>query len=257
MNKLSKAKGIGVSAALASAVVATALTGGVVAAQTSTPAPVASPSTTTPSTGTTPAQPRGMQVGPGFGQGRNGQDGQDGHGGPGQGFDQGGQGFGQGMPGGMDRGGPGGIGQNSITIASIDGTTLGLVTADGWTRSIDTAGIVLTNDGATIPVTDLLVGQSVKVDETRNADGTYTVTGIETAPTRVSGTVGTVGTDSFTIVKSDGTSVTVSVSATTTFSAVGSTSAGSLSSLTAGQSVSAQGALQADGSIAATSVVTR
>ena len=252
MNKLSKAKGIGVSAALASAVVATALTGGVVAAQTSTPAPVASaPTTTTPSTGTTPGQPGGMQAGPGFGQGRNGQGD---HGGPGQGF---GQGFGQGMPGGMDRGGPGGIGQNSITIASIDGTTLGLVTADGWSRSIDTAGIVLTNAGATIPVTDLVVGQAVKVDETRNADGSYTVTGIETAPTRVSGTVGTVGTDSFTITKADGTSVTVSVSATTTFSAVGSTTAASLSTLTVGQAVSAQGALQADGSIAATSVVTR
>jgi hypothetical protein len=67
-------------------------------------------------------------------------------------------------------------------VTSNDSTVLGLETADGWTASIDTTGVVLTRDGTTIAPSDILVGQPVRVVQTRNADGSYTVTGIEVQP---------------------------------------------------------------------------
>jgi hypothetical protein len=164
-------------------------------------------------------------------------------GGPGRGF--GGRFGGAGIPG--DRQG------GSVTVASIDGTSLGLQTADGWTRSIDTTGVAVTRDGVAIAITDILVGEPVRVVQTRNADSTYTVTGIEVQPTFAFGTVGTASTDGFTIVGADGTTTTVSVTPETTWSARGATTA-SIADATAGRSVAVSGQLQADGSIIATKV---
>ena len=142
---------------------------------------------------------------------------------------------------------------DAITVASNDGTTLGLETADGWTRTIDTSNVVLTRDGVTITASDILVGERVRVAQTRNADGSYTVTGIEVQPSIVTGTVGSSSATGFTVVASDGTTTTVTVDDQTTWAAPGSTSA-SLADATAGRSVAVAGALQADGSIVATAV---
>lgn len=185
--------------------------------------------------------------------------GRDGHGGMGRGFD--GRGMGQRGQGRGDMQGMGGRGQwfrdaaraNAVTVTSVDGTSLALETADGWTRTIDTTGVALTRDGSTIALADVLVGERVRVVQTRNADGTYTVTGIEVQPTVVQGTVGTASADGFTIVGSDGTTTTVVVSAETTWSARGSTSV-TIADATAGRDVAVSGALQADGSIAAAKV---
>lgn len=215
------------------ALAASLLTGAAAAAQSP------SASTATDGTTTTPSQTQTTD-GPGFGRG--------GHRGFG-GFDQrgfGGRGFdGIGIPG--ARLGAG------VTVASNDGTSLGLETADGWTRTIDTTGVVLTRDGATISASDILVGERVQVAQTRNADGSYTVTGIEVQPSVVTGTVGTPSATGFTVVASDGTTTTVTVNDQTTWSAAGSTTVG-LADATAGRSVAVSGALQADGSIVATVV---
>ena len=149
-----------------------------------------------------------------------------------------------------------GMGRNAVTVTSNDGTSLGLETADGWTRTIDTTGVVLTDDGATITLADIAVGDNVSIAQTRNADGSYTVTGIAVLPATVSGTVATVGTDSFTVTLADGTTQTVNVSATTTWRVQGSTAPG-IADLTAGRQVSAAGTLAADGSLDATTVVAR
>ena len=101
------------------------------------------------------------------------------------------------------------------------GTSLGLKTADGWTRTIDTTNVVLTKDGATIALADIAVGDPVSIAETRNADGSFTVTGIAVLPALVSGTVATVGTDSFTVTLADGTTQTVNVSASTIWTCPG------------------------------------
>lgn len=180
-----------------------------------------------------------------------------------RGFDQGDLGRGFGGPGHDGRGfggrGFGGAGirgdrqGGGVTVAAIDGTSLGLQTADGWTRTIDTTGVAVTRDGTAITLGDILVGESVRIVQTRNADGTYTVTGIEVQPTVVSGTVGTASTDGFTVVDTDGTTTAVSVTPETTWSARGATTV-TIADATAGRSVAVSGQLQADGSIIATKV---
>jgi hypothetical protein len=216
------------------ALAATILTGAVAAAQGT--------STSTPPGTTTPDQTQ-TERGPGFGRGDQRRS------------DQG--------LGGFDQRGPGGRGfdasridgrlGSSVTVTSNDGTSLGLETADGWTRTVDSTGVVLTRDGATITASEILVGERVRVVQTRNADGSYTVTGIEVQPSVVTGTVGTVSTDGFTVVASDGTTTTITVTDATTWSAPGSTTVG-LADATSGRSVAVAGALQADGSIVATAV---
>jgi hypothetical protein len=188
--------------------------------------------------------------------GPNGGQGGD-HGGRGMGFggQQGGPGFG-GQQGGPGRGDVPGMGRDAVTVTSTDGTSLGLQTADGWTRTIDTANVVLTKDGATIALADIALGDRVSIAQTRNADGSYTVTGIAVLPATVTGTVATVGTDSFTVTLADGTTQTVNVSTTTPWVVQGSTTPG-IAALTAGRQVAAQGSLAADGSLDATKVVAR
>lgn len=232
----------GARAATGLALAATLLTTAGATAQGST-------ATTAPEATAAPAQTSDR---PGMG-GRRGIDQPGwGFGAPGRGdrtFDgRGAGGWGHGL-----RGDPGARQGVGVTVASIDGASLGLVTQDGWSRTIDTTGVALTRDGATITPTDILVGERVRVVQTRNADGTYTVTGIEVQPAIAIGTVGTVSADGFTVVGSDGTTTTITVTAETTWSARGSASV-TIADATAGRSVAAEGQLQADGSIVASRV---
>ncbi len=110
---------------------------------------------------------------------------------------------------------------SGVTVSTNDGTSLVLSTPDGWTRTIDTTGVVLTRDGVAVAIGDIQVGESVRVVQTRNADGSYTVTGIEVQPALAVGTVGTASTDGFTVVGIDGTTTTISVTPETTWSAAG------------------------------------
>lgn len=143
---------------------------------------------------------------------------------------------------------------SAVTVSTNDGTNLVLTTPDGWTRAIDTTGVVLTRDGVAVAVDDIQVGESVRVVQTRNADGSYTVTGIEVQPAVAVGTVGTASTDGFTVVGRDGTTTTIGVTPETTWWARGASSA-SIADATAGRSVAVQGTLQTDGSILATRVL--
>ncbi len=191
-------------------------------------------------------QPRGM--GPRMGQGFEGR-----------------PGSGQGGFGGFGRGsGPmvdGGrqlwlMGRSSVSVSAITAPVISLVTDDGWTRDIDTTGVVITRGGQTITLDDVSVGDDVRVAQTRNADGSWTVTGIEVQLATVQGTVASVATDSFSITQADGTTVTVRVSDTTQWLTRRGTTTG-LSSLTVGQGVVAAGVRAADGSIDATAVGVR
>lgn len=237
----SRRRAVGIGAATA-ALAATMITGGMVAAQTET----TPPTTTSPgTTQTQPAVPGDQAFGGPNGGGRSHMGG-----GRGQGF---GQGFG-GQQGG--RADVAGMGRGAVTVTTNDGTSLGLETTDGWARTIDTTGVVLTDDGATITVADVAVGDQVSIAQTRNADGSYTVTGIAVVPSTVVGTVASVGTDSFTVTLPDGTTQTVNVTAATTWRVSGST-APAISDLTVGRAVAAQGSLAEDGSLDATKVVAR
>jgi hypothetical protein len=141
----------------------------------------------------------------------------------------------------------------AITVESVDGITLNLITEDGWRRSVDTTEVEITRDGDEITIGDVAVGDSVRLDQTRNDDGTWTVTGIDVVLPVVTGEVGEVGTDSFTITQGDGTTVTVYVSDDTDWHVPGSSAPG-LGDLEAGDPVAARGTRRDDGSIDATDV---
>jgi hypothetical protein len=227
----------GVPAAAGLALTALMLTSGAVAAQS--PSATTAPAATTAPTGSTDDFPPGGHRG--FARGFGGA------------FDQRGP-EGRGLDGfGLDGFGPGGdrIGR-SVIVATNDGTSLGLETADGWTRTIDTTGVVVTRDRVTIAAADILVGERVRVVQTRNADGSYTVTGIEVQPATATGTVGTVSTDGFTVVEADGTT-TVTVNEQTTWWARRAASV-TIADATAGRAVIVVGDPQAEGSIGAPGV---
>jgi hypothetical protein len=236
--------------AATAALAATMITGGVVSAQSPSAAP---PDTQT--SPTVPGAPGSIQSDGGpYGGGR-------GHmGGPGRGFGEPDQGFGGPDLGFGDqrdgRGGLFGLARGGVTVTANDGTSLTLETSDGWSRTIDTTGVVLTDGTATITPADIAIGDDVSIAQTRNADGSFTVTGIALLPASVSGTVATVGTDSFTVTLADGTTQTVNVTATTTWYVPGSTAPG-ISDLAAGRQVAAEGKLAADGSLDATRVLAR
>ena len=102
-------------------------------------------------------------------------------------------------------------GRGHVTVTAVNGATVSLKTDDGWTKDVDTTNVVITRNGTTLAATDLAVGDTVQVVQTRNANGTYTITGLELVLPRVIGSVASVGTDSFTINGMDGTTTTVHV----------------------------------------------
>ena len=120
--------------------------------------------------------------------------------------DPGGPGFGGpgfGGPGheGKGRGGDFGRGGfHDITITSISGSNLSLATDDGWTRTIAaTSATTITKGGATIALGDLAVGDQIRFSQTKQADGTYTITAIRVILPSIGGKVSAV----------DGTTITV------------------------------------------------
>jgi hypothetical protein len=160
-------------------------------------------------------------------------------------------GRGGGMPGGMPRGMRAEMG-NAITITAIDGTKLALRTDNGWTRTIDAAGATVTRDGATVAVSTLKVGDQVVFRETRNADGTYTITAIMVIQPAVAGTVASVSGDTVTVTQRDGATSKVVLTGSTTYQLAGQ--AATKDAVVAGARIVARGALASDGTLTASSV---
>jgi hypothetical protein len=159
-----------------------------------------------------------------------------------------------GFPGGpRGHGGFIGEGPRAITIAGITGTSLALETDDGWTRTIETTGATITREGTAITLADLKVGDSIRFAETRNADGTYTVTDIAVVQPKVAGVVTEVSGNTITLSHPDGSAFVVHVGVGTTYTIPGKDQA-SLSDITAGNLVAAEGTLRDDGSLDATEV---
>ena len=135
-------------------------------------------------------------------------------------------------------GGRGGFGD--ITITSISGSNLNLTTADGWTRTIAvTSSVALTRAGQAITLADLKAGDHIRFRQTRNGDGTYTVTAIAIVVPTVVGTVGDVTANGFTLKTRDGSTWTIALTGSTTY-ALGS-GTGSKSDVVAGARVFVKG----------------
>jgi hypothetical protein len=165
-------------------------------------------------------------------------------------------------PGGMGRGGRmGGYGAfGSISVTAIDGTKLGLTTADGWTRTIDAAGATVTKSGQTADLSTLKVGDSIVFDQSRQTDGTFKITAIQLVLPHADGTVKSVGDSSVTLTQRDGTDKVVQLTGSTTYQLAGAASkaaASTKAALTGGAAVDAEGTTATDGTFTATLVTIR
>ena len=211
-----------------------------VALGTSPGASGATPSTAPPSAGAGAQPPAGHKMSPGsrwfgpvFGPGPFGGQGDPAFGGPGR---------------------PS-LGLGRITITVIDGPSLTLSTADGWTRTITvTSTTRITRAGAAIALSDLKVGDQIRFQESRNGDGTYTITAIAVVLPTTTGTVTATTATTITIRRPDGSSQTIHVNGSTTY-VVSGISKATLADVKVGMRLAAQGTVAGDGSFQASSVL--
>lgn len=116
----------------------------------------------------------------------------------------------------LDHGRFGGF--RDIKIKSITGSNVTLATDDGWTRTIAVTGsVALTKGGQTIAVSGLAVGDQVRLGQTRNADGTYTVDGLAVVVPSVRGTVSGVSASGFKVTTRDGSLWTIAINGNTKY----------------------------------------
>ncbi len=150
------------------------------------------------------------------------------------------------------RGVRGGLDRSAISITAVDGTKLSLTTDNGWTRTIEAAGATVTKDGAAVEVSTLKVGDGIVFRETRNDDGTYTITAIDVIQPSAAGTVASVSGTTITLTLRDGTTQKVEVTSSTTYQLAGQDA--TKDAVVAGARIVARGALDSDGTLTATSV---
>ncbi len=138
-------------------------------------------------------------------------------------------------------------------VTAVDASSITVKQADGTSRTVTlTATTTYSNcrDGAT--VADVTVGSRVNVLGTANADGSFTATSVSTHAASLGGMVTATTATSITVKDASGATATITVSGTTTYRAASGT--GTIADVTVGSVVRAEGALNADGSLTATSV---
>ena len=158
---------------------------------------------------------------------------------------------GDGGPGDLGRRGHGGL--HDITIASIDGANVSLKTDDGWSRTIAiTSTTTLKKGSQTIALSDLEAGDQVHFAQTRNGDGTYTVTALAVVVPSIAGTVSDLTSSGFKITARDGSVWTITTDDATVYR-FGS-AAGSASDLKDGGLARVHGESAGDNALNATTV---
>jgi len=141
-----------------------------------------------------------------------------------------------------------------VTIASINGTSIGLETADGWKRTVTlSSSVKVTEAGRAMTASDLKVGQAVQLQEKRNSDGTFTVTGLVIVTPSVVGQVTAKTATTITIKRSDGTTQTIDVDNSTTYHIQGAATS-NLAAVTIGMTIVASGPQASNGTVHAFTV---
>ena len=144
-------------------------------------------------------------------------------------------------------------GFRGVTVTAVNGSSITLLTDDGWTRTITvTSSTEVTKGGQEIAVSDIDVGDSVRFRQERNDDGTYTVTAIAVVVPTIVGTVDDVTSTGFTVRTRDGSVWTITIDGDTayTFGA----DDGSKADVVAGAQVRVQGESSGNNALDATSV---
>lgn len=165
-----------------------------------------------------------------------------------------GRGFGPmgGLPAFGGFGGAGAFG--GVTVTAIDGSSLSLKTADGWTRTISVSSSTrITRAGKTVDLSTIKVGDTIALRESKAKDGSFTIDAITVVLPRVFGQVTATTASTITVKQFDGSSLTIHVGSGTAFRIQGVTSA-TVSSVKVGMTISAEGTKATDGSFDALSV---
>lgn len=144
--------------------------------------------------------------------------------------------------------------RGATTITAVDGSSLALKTADGWTRTITVgSSTAITKGGQAITLSSLKVGDQIRFQERREGDGSYTITAIEVVLPTTAGRVTSKTSTTITIGRPDGSSQTITVDSATTYRVRGVGKA-SLVDVAVGMALVAQGTPGSGGSFTASSV---
>lgn len=147
-----------------------------------------------------------------------------------------------------------GPGFGVIAITAINGSNISLKTADGWTRTVTVdSGTTYARSGATISLSDLRVGDEIRLRQTLESDGTYSIDSIDVIPPHLAGTVTAISGSTITLRLADGSTGTVKVGASTTYQ-VGTDTSASLGDVKVGMVLVAEGTKAADGSLTASAI---
>lgn len=153
----------------------------------------------------------------------------------------------------FDHGRFGGPGRGDITITAISGSDVTLGTDDGWRRTIAvTDAVDLTRAGQDVALSSLKVGDLVRFRQTRNDDGTYTVTALAVVVPTIRGEVSGVTPSGFKVTTRAGAVWTVTVNGSTKY-AFGAGD-GTLADVTNGDAVLVAGDPAGDNALTALSV---
>ena len=157
------------------------------------------------------------------------------------------KGIGRGLGQGNGNGGLKGNGnaRGPITIRAISGSQISLATEDGWTRTIAvTPTTVITKGGQPIAVSDLHVGDQIRFSQTRNADGSYSITAIAVPVPVAGGDVTAVDATSITVKGKAGVTRVITVNDATVYQL--GKAPGSKADVKVGTHVNAQGTTSGD-----------
>lgn len=146
---------------------------------------------------------------------------------------------------------------STVEVTAVDGANVTLQTDDGWTRTVDTTNVAITLDADTLAASDLKAGDRVQVIQVRNANDTYTITGLAVVLPEATGPIGEITETGFTITEPDGTKTPVVVTDETRWPMAGFANAPEtgLDTLKDGDLVHVRGSIAEDGTMTATEVL--
>ena len=144
--------------------------------------------------------------------------------------------------------------QASGTVKSVDANSATLTLPDGTTKAIALTGsTTYTLNGKAAAAADLGLGTRVHATGTVAGSGAFTATKIDIAPAQVAGTVTAKTANTITIKDRSGASFTITVDGSTTYGRRGANAA-TLADVAVGDVLEAEGTLNGDGSLKATSI---
>jgi hypothetical protein len=140
-----------------------------------------------------------------------------------------------------------------ITVTAISGSSISLATSDGWTRTVTvTDAMDLTKGGQPIELSDIAVGDEIRLLQERADDGTVTVTGIAVVVPKVAGEVSDLSSSGFTLTGRDGAVWTITLTGDTLYRY--GAADGTLADVANGDTVLVLGTSTGDNALTATTV---